>query len=315
MKTYRMAVAGLALITLAVVARPVAAAENPLTLVPAGTEFIAAVNVRQIVDSPLFQRLLEEKGGQAARAKLQVLQSLTGIALLKDLDRAVVWSRIKDDDSVTAVFQGRFDREKLLVLLKINPNYKETERNGMTVYEWFDQNEKRIKIGAFLDDGSILIANRAAEFDEALEARRGEKGFLATPQAARLPENPDQAGAWALLLKPERVMPNGQIKDTLRAESALLVITSDPTALHGRMRVHVDSPQTANDWLQLGQGLLALGRLQQNKPGLQKLAEKIHIALGEETNTVTMGLTLTLDELMGFAKIAQRFHPGKMLLQ
>jgi len=45
------------------------------------------------------------------------------------------------------------------------------------------------------------------------------------------------------------------------------------------------------------------------------LAEKIQVAIAEGTNTVTLEITLTLDELMGFAKTAQRFNPGKMLLQ
>ncbi len=277
----------------------VAAPINPLSLAPGDSEFVASVNFRQIADSPVGQRLLREKGGEQAQALLQVVQNLTGVDLRKDLDRAVLWGRIEEDDSVGAVFQGRFDQEKLLALLRINPQYKETSSQGLKTYEWFDEKEKRTKYGAFLADGSILIVNHPRVFEAALGAQAAGNGFLAGPKASLLPEKHEDLAAWGLLMRPERALPGGKMKDTLHVQSAILALSLEPSAVHLRFRVNLDSAGAVREWQDLMRGALALGRLQQENPGARNLAESGQVNPVEGRDAVALDLKLTTDELLG----------------
>lgn len=252
---------------------------NPLQYVPADAEFLASVNLRQAADSDLVQRLIAEKGGTKIPALIQVIKGLTGVDLMKDLDRGVVWGRMDDNDSVVVIFQGRYKRDALLNILKLNPKYKESEQGGVKIYEWYDEKEKRLKFGAFLGEDLVLIANQRKGLDSAIEAQAKGDGFLKNPIAASIPKGENQPQAWVVLIRPDRIFPNGRQKDTLQAQSALGTLRIEPSAVSVRLEIQTAAPETARDWFALAQGALALGRLQQDNPKLKKLAGAVQAKL------------------------------------
>ena len=130
------------------------AADNLLSYAPADTQIVIGINIRKVADTPFVQKMIREKGGEKAEAQLAVLQGIAGVDLLKDLDRAWLWGRPDDDDSIGVVVEGRINQEKLLNLLKANEDYTTSVMDGVTVHEWKDKGEKRIKYGLFLPEGA-----------------------------------------------------------------------------------------------------------------------------------------------------------------
>jgi len=280
------------------------AADNPLSWTPADSEFIASVNLRQVADSALIQRILREKGGEKVDATLQVLKSLTGVDLLKDLDRASIWCRIDDNDSVVLLFQGRFNQDTLITLLKVNPKYQATQRSGLTMHEWFDEKEKRMKYGAFLQEGSVVICNQPQGLDAAIQAHSdASKGFLGTPKAKHLPSNSDSLAAWVMIFRPERVLPNGKFKDTLQAESVLGAFVLKPETVTVSLNVKTRTPEAGQGWLDMAKGLIALGRLQQDNAQLCNLAKGAQASLASGGKGVTLEIPMTEQDILGLLKI------------
>ncbi|MFH0793646.1 MAG: hypothetical protein V2A74_06390 [bacterium] len=272
--------------------------ENPMAWVPTDSEFIISVNVRSVADSSLFQRILREKGGEKAQAVLQILHNLTGVDPLKDLDRVCIWGRIDDNDSVAVLFQGRFNQESLLTLLKVNPMYKVADRDGVQTHEWFDQKEKRMKYGQFLSDGSALIVNQLQTLDAAHQSRTGGKGLVATPKAGMLPAQQERLSAWVALFKPERELANGKMKDTLQAQSAWASLLLDASGLAVRVNVQTVSDKAAQGWRDIAQGGLALLRLQQDNKVLARLAGPENTSLNSKDRSTTLELKLSEEEVM-----------------
>jgi len=282
------------------------AADNPLSWTSADSEFIASVNLRQVADSALTQRILREKGGDKIEATLQVLKNLTGTDLLKDIDRAAIWCRIDDNDSVVLLFQGRFKQETLITLLKLNPKYKATQRSGVTMHEWLDEKEKHMKYGAFLPDGSVVICNQPQGLDAAVEAHAdASKGFLGTPKAKQLPSNSDSLSAWAMIFRPERVLPNSKLKDTLQAESALATLALKPESVTVFLNVKTTTSKAAQGWLDMAKGLIALCRLQQDNAELRKISEGAQVSESSGGKGITLEIRLTDQDVLGLLKIPQ----------
>jgi hypothetical protein len=97
-------------------------------LLPADTELYLTVNLRQIIDSPLFQKhlrpqvekLLKDESGEAVQGVLKEL----GIDPFKDLDRVTVAApSTKEADRGLVILTGKFDGAKL------NQKGKEAAKN------------------------------------------------------------------------------------------------------------------------------------------------------------------------------------------
>ncbi len=290
-----------ALAILSIAHRPALAAENPLAMAAADAEFLVSINVRQVADSPITDKILQDQKGGQIKAGIQVIQNLTGVDLFKDLDRICLWGRIDDNDSVAIAVQGRFSAEKIIPLLKLNPEYKTSEIKGITIHEWFDKGEKRMKYGAFLSDGLVMLVNKRERLENAIELRAGAgaaSGFLASPNAKLIPANSDQLAAWLFIMRPNRALPNGKMKDTLQAESALVTATLEPEAISLQARIDVASDEAAQEWLNLLQGVAAIGRLQHDNALVQRLAAGARVSRVEGSKSVAFGLKVPTQDVM-----------------
>ena len=98
-----------------VAAAPVRAAEVD-ALLPAETESVMFVNVRQILDSDLVKKYALGQIKQALQGNdAQKMLKDLGLDPLKDVDRITVgsWGKGPEDMEAVAVVRGRFDAEKL----------------------------------------------------------------------------------------------------------------------------------------------------------------------------------------------------------
>lgn len=90
-------------------------------LLPAQTESIVFVNVRQILDSDLIKKYALGQIKQALKgADAQKILEKLGLDPLKDVDRvtAGTWGKDKDDMNVVLVVRGKFDAAKLFEAAK-----------------------------------------------------------------------------------------------------------------------------------------------------------------------------------------------------
>lgn len=270
-----------------VLAAPLAAqtTPDPLRWVPADAEFVACVDWRGLVDSPLFQDVLKAKTSpQQLDAALGIVKNLTGSNLLTDLDRGVVWGRIGDDNSVTVVVEGRFEPEKLVTIIKANKDYRTDTLAGLTFHRWHDDKDGKDKFGAFLDSNTLVLGGAAQNLVDARDTATAGGGFSRTPLAALAPAR-GSTTAFALITRPERVLPDGVMDDTLQARAALLTLSMQPEDLVLNFVVHADSDDAANKWMQMAQGGRALLTLQTKNPNAALIAEDIVVARGEGNST------------------------------
>jgi hypothetical protein len=137
MLSFRNALAlGVALLALAAPA-PAAAPEK---LLPGDSEIVAALNIRQMMDSALFKKYgLEPFKDLLKRDEAAKAIEATGLDPLKDVSSLWVSSRAEITTTPKLVFalHGKFDRDKIEKAVKGLPGLTSTKDkdSGLTIYE------------------------------------------------------------------------------------------------------------------------------------------------------------------------------------
>jgi hypothetical protein len=296
-----------ATITLLTPAARVSAAASALPKgVPADAEVVASLNARQLIDSPPVQKIIAKlRATKGLDDKVALLRNLSGIDVLKDIDRISIFGRIEDDEYLGVHVDGRVDEEKLLTLLKADNQVRTTAIAGQEVYEWMDKKEKRQKYGAFLDGGTVAVWNSKRAAEAALAARADEaKAFGSTPEAALVPEGAASASAW-LVVASRR---DGQPLDKIKAKSvaALLNVTTETVDL--KARLNATTPEAGAQWIAVVNGLAAFAQLQSENADLQRLGAAVRTTLSEDHTAMTADITVKVDDIV---RIIEEGHKKK----
>src|SRR3954468_15012654 len=130
-----------------VAAAPVRAAEVDV-LLPAETEAVMFVNVKQILDSDLVKKYALGQIKQALQGnENQKLLKDLGLDPLKDIDRVTVgsWGKGPEDMEAVAIVRGRFDPEKLFAAAKDQAG-KNADKMAIVEEKVGDKTYKLVKI-------------------------------------------------------------------------------------------------------------------------------------------------------------------------
>lgn len=174
--------AGLLLVTVGVVAAPSPAAESD-KLLPNDANFVVTINVKQMLDSPLFKKLDDKFNiKDALKKNAETKQAIETIGLdpLKDLDQVVLSGSGGKQDEALVLIQGNFDKTKLeaaasKAALDDKNGLKILKEGGYTVYEMTNKKDAQIVYGAIVDNSTIVASPKKDYVLEALDKKAGKK--------------------------------------------------------------------------------------------------------------------------------------------
>ncbi|MCX7718213.1 MAG: hypothetical protein N2111_07410 [Candidatus Sumerlaeaceae bacterium] len=285
----------------------VCAGENPLPKgVPADAEVVASLNTRQLIDSAPVQKIITKlRATEGLDDKIAVLKNLSGIDVLRDIDRISMFGRLEDNEFVGVYVEGRVDKEKLLTLLKADTEVKTATIAGQEVYKWMDKKEKREKFGAFLDDGTVAVWNSQRAAEAALAARTDtSKTFGATPEASLVPQDATQSTAWLAIVSRRVGTPLEKIK--AKSLTAQVNVTADILDL--KARLEATTPEAGAHWVAVINGLVAFAQLQSENADLQRLGAATTTSLSSDNRTVTADVTVNVNDIM---RVLEEGHKKK----
>jgi hypothetical protein len=286
--------------------------------VPPDAEFVAQVEVKPILGSPLAKPLLEESQQKANAARLQLATSFLGFNPLTDVDRALLCGRIEDEDSILLVVQGKFDGDKLANLARALDDHEEITSGGVTIHQWMDEIEGRKKYGAVVGSTTVLLGNRADRIMDAVNQGRlpGVRRVDPGPVAAALEQLQNQPRAVYVHVIPQTGEGrDGKTRD--RMGLALLQGALDLSSDAVRLELTAQTLEAADAeaWGELMGGALALLKLQSSEPTLREAARRGKVTTDAQARRVTMELELRYAELVdmkarGDAKRGARLGPS-----
>jgi len=161
---------------------PAARAADVDKLLPADSEYVIAVNVRQVLDSEIIKKyaLGQLKDLLAGNDAQKFLKDL-GLDPLKDIDRIVVGASGTDQTDAKALFviHGKFDPQKLYKAAeahtKQDPNHLSLVKDGADVMFKFQPDNGNPVYGTVINETTVVAGTDKKLVSAALAASGGDK--------------------------------------------------------------------------------------------------------------------------------------------
>lgn len=270
-----------------------------LSMVSKTDEMVMGINVRQIVDSALFQQFLKVR--KRAKYQLDILKERTGIDFLTDVDKVFIYGKAGARNSMGMVFKGRINQQQVLAKLALNPENTTLTLYGLTVHAWMDSNDKMMKYGAFLPDGTTILWSSKEVMEGSINAVRDKTiQLLASPEGKMIPEEDDKSTLWMIAFNREGKMRTPQ---NFQFTQMTAFLTMNTQEVQARVAVVPKNEEDVQNWVQMIQGAIMMFQFQDNNPLLTELVQRTRVKAGADEKSVelttALGLKNVLDMITG----------------
>lgn len=291
-----------------------------LTVVPAfggqllksqvGTDadWVAHLNLEQLVKSQLGRLIRAELAKEGVEEQLQGFQTLFSFHPIDDIRDVTIYGKGNDREKAVALFEGSFDKDKLIALVRMNPEYKEIKQGGLLVHSWVDENKKdpngpdQRMYGCTYKDNMVVLGAGLEAVKQAVDVLKGS-----TPNAA--------AGVFkqAVLTKKGaffQVAANA-VNDLAdhKNEAALLeqtdqlgaAVGEDDGKFYVNLSLRAESEEIAQNVKQMLEGIVAfLALAGGEQPALAELANKLK--LSSVDRTIAVNFESSTESVFAFLK-------------
>lgn len=252
--------------------------------VAAEAAWVVHVDCDSLRPTAVGQYILAEMDKPDAKAKLAELQTTFNFDLRKQLHGLTLYSTGKAPEDGVLLVYGEFDADRLLTTAKAAQDYQSTPYKQHVIHNWIDDKKKPVKgvmprVYASLVGARILVfAQQEARVAQALDVLDRASPNLAAsgvfPQmgagdsasiiqaAARRLDLPDSTPHAAILRL---------------AKGSRLQVGEGQGKIKASLSLETSDPEVAQQMAMVGQGLLALLKLQKDNPSSLKIAEGLSL--------------------------------------
>jgi hypothetical protein len=266
---------------------------------PADPAWVAHVDLDALRPTTIGRYILSELEKPEALEKVQGLQALCGVDLRKQLHGATLWGPNSRPENGVLVIYADFESERLINLAKAFRDYEASGHGKHTIHSWVDENKtdktgNHPRIYAAIEGVRVIFSQRqeslAAELDvldKTTPNLASSKNFsdLSAPGNGTFLE----AGARRLDLPDSD--PNAAI---LRmSKQLILVVGETQSKTSASLTFEASDDQVAEHICAIAKGLLALGKLQKDKPEFTKVTDGISLKQDGAKVTATLAIPAT----------------------
>ena len=183
--------------------QPVARASEPDKLLPADSEFVLSLNMKQIVESDIIKKYALENLKQALQgADAKKFLTDLGLDPLKDVERVVIGGSGKDqsDAKGLVIVHGKFDPAKLFqaaeAQTKKDPDHFTLVKDGNDKMFKYQPDNGNPVYGTVVDETTVILSNEKKAITTALAV--SGKPTLSKDLSALISKQDDKASLWVV---------------------------------------------------------------------------------------------------------------------
>lgn len=140
----------------------VPALAGPLVIeqVSGGANWVVHANQQQFKKTQTGQLIRKEMVNLGIEENLSNFAMIFSFHPLDDVRDVTIYGTGKDREKAVVLIDGFFDKERILTILRMNPQYKEITYGDIVLHEWFDENQKdpnQMMYGSFYKDDLIVM--------------------------------------------------------------------------------------------------------------------------------------------------------------
>lgn len=227
--------------------------------------------------------ILSEMDKPENKPKLAFVQAMFSVDLRTQLHGATLYGTSASPFDGVLIVYADFDPDRLATLAQAAKDYQSTEHGRNTIHSWLDDKKKSKdggpqRIYAAIQGNRVIFGKRENTVAQALDVIAGSQANLAAEQifpGIGVKGNGHVVEAAAQKMKLPESDPNATILKL--SQSIELALGESDQKVNGALTLVADSDEVAGHVLSIVQGLLALAKLQTDKPDSVALANAITI--------------------------------------
>ena len=285
---------------------PVLAGPLALEQVSGTASWVVHANQQQFRKTKTGQLIRTEMGNLGLEENLTNFATIFSFHPLDDVRDVTLYGTGKDRKKAVVLIDGFFDKEKILSLLRMNPEYKDTKYGDIVLHQWIDENQKdpnnKMMYGCFYSNELIVMSSGMDAVKHAVDVLNGSatnaaggifnqialnvKGAFFQVTGRRVGEMVgEDPGAAALKQSDQLALAVGEVDGKFYIELSLTA----------------KSEEAAQAITQILEGILAFVSLpNEEQPNLAELAKQVKISC--ELNTVYIYFGTGPEQVVQFLK-------------
>jgi hypothetical protein len=274
--------------------------------VAANPTWVAHLDCDALRPTTIGKYILAEMDKPEARAKLADFQSMFDLDLRTQLHGVTLYGVKPGPDDAVLIVYAEFDADRLVELAKARDDAGSTPHGSVVIYNWIDENRKarngeKPRVYGAIQGKRVILGRREDSVARALDVLAGSAASLATDAA--FPEL-GKSGSGHFIEAATRKMnlpdadPNAAIMKTAR--TIQVVMGESNQQFKGAVTLVADNEEGAEHVQSIAQGLLALAKLQTDKPAATKFASAV--SLKQDGSRVVGSLVLPAGEMVEILK-------------
>lgn len=300
---------------------PLAASPLQRADVPAELVWVMHLDCDGLRSTAIGQHLLAEMDKPEAKAKLAAFQTIFDFDLRKQLHGLTLYSAGKTARDGVLLLYADFEPDRLVTLAEAAKDYQGTTYKTHVIHSWIDDNRKGTEAvwprvyAAICGRRVVIFGQQEPRVAQALDVLdRATANLAGSTLFAQL--GAGGAGGFIQAAARKLDLPEGDPKTAMLrlAKAARLEVGEAQGQLKALLNLEAEDEEVARQIASVGQGLLALMKLQKDNPGSVKAAEAL--ALKQQGAGVVVTLTVPTSEAIelmkaGAARKAQKKAEGE----
>ncbi len=240
--------------------------------------------------------------------KLRNFASVFSFNPLNDIRGVTLYGSGADKQKAVVIIDGNFDKDKLVSLVSMNPEYEQLEYGGITVHRWADENKRKPDgtaekmYGCFYGEKLMVLSTGLDAITQAIDVLRGKAACAESnsPGPAGVSGNTAflQVAARAIDKIAEQEPKAAMLK---QADELAIVIGETQGSFYIDVGLKAKSEEAAENIRKMADGLIAFANLAgQEQPKLAELAAKLQLSRTE--NAVRLRFESNSQDVFDFLK-------------
>ncbi len=289
------------LAALCLTAVPVLAAPLQKNEVSPTANWVAHVDLEAFRSSGIGKLVLAELQNQGIEQKLQSFAAIFSFHPLQDIRDVTLYGKGRDRSNAVALVDGRFDSQKLLALVRLNPQYQEIPYKGTTLHRWPQEEKKngqsaggpanQMMYGCICDGDRVVLGTGLEAVQQAVDTIQGQAAGTSSALLDQIPQGQGKVFAQVVASGVGQIVGEDP-KAALLKQTDALTLTIGETAdqVFGELNLQGQSAEMAGNMTELLQGLIAWAQMMGNEqPQLAELAKKLSVSRTDKTTQVRFG--------------------------
>jgi len=287
-------------------ATPLLAGSLQKTEVDPEANWLLHANYEAFRDSTLGKLVRAELKAQGIEEQLEDFATVFGFNPLEDLRDVTLYGNGKDREKAVVLIDGRFDQDKLLAMVRMNPEHEEIPHGNVTLHRWQHEENKgkkkktQIMYGGIYDGRLVVISS-------GLEAVKGAVDVLAGSGGSgnlgnTLPSGNDNAFLRISAAGVGKMVDQEPQAAVLRqTDSLALTVGETAGTISAQLSLTGTSEEVAQSMTKMLEGIIALATLAaEEQPALAELAKGVK--LSQQGRTTQVRFETELRTLFNFLK-------------